>query len=124
MVGINKNSSKEKQDIVWEMFAALATDPEANAIATAGGMPFLREAYDYAKWAQYDWSQEGWSLFEKQLETAQPVCTPPCEAGANIYASMWTVWQEVTLGDTYSVDESVTMLNDCIQSALDSFYGY
>lgn len=124
MVGINKQISKEKQDMVWEMFAALATNPEANAVATAGGMPFLRGAYEYSKWAQYDWSKKGWALFEEQLGTAQPVCTPPCEAGANIYSSMYTVWQEVTLDDTYSVDEAVTMLNDSVQSALDSFYGY
>ena len=123
-LGIGKNTSKERADIIWEAIAAIATNPEANALATSAAMPFMRDAYDYSEWAQYEETKEGWANFEKQLETAQPICTPPCEAAANIYASMWTVWQEVTLDDTYSVEEGTKMLNDSIQSALDAFYGY
>ncbi|MGI6237460.1 MAG: ABC transporter substrate-binding protein [Candidatus Excrementavichristensenella sp.] len=124
MFGIAKNTTKERADIVWEMLAAISINPEANAMATANAMPFMREAYDYAQWAQYDYSKDGWTTFQKQLETSQPVCTPPCEAGANIYAAMWTVWQECTLTDNYSIEEATSILNNTIQEALDDFYGY
>jgi ABC-type glycerol-3-phosphate transport system substrate-binding protein len=124
LLGTSKNTTRQKTDIFWEMIAAIASDPEAMAVGTRVAMPFMRNAYDYAEWANYDWSKEGWQHFEEQLGYAQPITTPPCEAGANIYAALWTVWQEVTMSERYSVREGTRMLNNAIQGALNDFYGY
>jgi multiple sugar transport system substrate-binding protein len=124
VIGINKNTSKEKADLVWEVFAAIATDPKVNAVASSLGLPFMREAYNHAEWASNQYTKESWTNFAKQLETAQPVATPPCEAGANIYAAIGTVWQEVVLNERLTVQEGARLMNNAIQGALNDFYGY
>ena len=124
LLGIFNNASDEHAAIVWDMIEAISNNPEANAVATSNAMPYLRGAYDHFEWAGYDWSKEGWENFQTQIATAQPICTPPCEAAAAIYSAMWTIWQECTMTDKYSVEEATTMLNERIQSAIDDYYGY
>lgn len=123
-LGIFKGATKEKADLLWEAFECIANNPEANAKAAKAAMPFRRDAYQYATWAENEYTAQGWEMMGKQLETAQPICTPPCECAGNIYAAMSTIWQELVMTDEYTVDEAAVMLNDVVQTAIDDYYGY
>lgn len=123
-LGIYSGASKEKADLIWEAIETIIANPEALARSSKAALSYNRDAYAYSDWAKNPSTAEGWELMKVQLQTAQPVSTPPCECAPNIYAAMWTVWQEITMSDTYSIDEAAKMLNDQVQSALDDFYGY